>query len=397
MNATKNATEPISKKAAPAKPQPKAQPTTTKKQSKAKPSGSAKNATKLARADDDDADVSEELFKKKQAAEEEKKAKKAAAPAALAKKLEEAQKRNAELREKLEDAEADKEKEYEKGLKEEQEKREKWAEDAEEDEEEEDEEDEAEEKKRIDFMDKKADIAEKHLDEMEEEEAKEEEKGSRAEARHKKHARAMERQAASEDKLNMKLAKELDKVTKQNEKESLEKEYRAFLDHKEKREHRKGRKHGHHHGKHRRHRHHKRREQPKSGGISQLDANALGNALKPLFQNFSMAGRPDVVSRPAVVMNDKPTIVAQPVGAAPAAVNVSRSSSNPKAPQSFEITAPQGQPIQIDAVAPPKPKAPAPKPLVLSGAEHAKGKDMMVYDVTISLVDKQTEEHGSRG
>ena len=81
----------------------------------------------------------------------------------------------------------------------------------------------------------------------------------------------------------MKLAKELEKVTAQNEKEGLQKEYRAFLEHREKREHRKGRKHGHHHGKHRRHRHHQHREEPKAGGISQLDANTLGDALKPLF------------------------------------------------------------------------------------------------------------------
>ena len=66
-------------------------------------------------------------------------------------------------------------------------------------------------------MDKKADIAEKVLDEKEEEAAAEEEKGSRAESRKKKHAKAMLRQAASEDKLNMKLAKELDKVTQKSE------------------------------------------------------------------------------------------------------------------------------------------------------------------------------------
>jgi len=166
---------------------------------------------------------------------------------------------------------------------------------------------------------------------------------------------------------------------------------RAFLDHQSRR------KHGRRHGKHRRHRHHKHRKQPKSGGISQLDADTLGNALKPLFQNFSMAGRPNVVSRPLAVTADKPTIVAQPVGAAPVAANASSNSSNPKAPQSFEITAPQGQPLQIDATSFAKPKAPVPQPLVLSGAEHNKGKDMMVYDVTISLVDKQVEEHGSRG
>lgn len=72
-------------------------------------------------------------------------------------------------------------------------------------------------------MDKKADIAEKHLDEMEEEEEKkkEAEAGSRAESRKKKHAKAMELKAVSEDKLNMKLAKELEKVTAQNEKEGL--------------------------------------------------------------------------------------------------------------------------------------------------------------------------------
>jgi len=110
-----------------------------------------------------------------------------------------------------------------------------------------------------------------------------------------------------------------------------------------------------------------------------------------------MAGRPNIVSRPAVATTPKPTIVARLAGAAPVAVSATRNSSNPKAPQSFEITAPQGQPIQIDASSLAKAKAPVPKPLVLSGAEHAKGKDMMVYDVTISLVDKQVEEHGSRG
>jgi len=250
-------------------------------------------------------------------------------------------------------------------------------------------------------MDKKADIAEKHLDEMEEEEekAKEDGEGSRAESRKKKHAKAVQRKALSEDKLDKKLAKELEKVTAQNEKEGLQKEYRAFLEHREKREHHKGRKHGHHHGKHRRHRHHKHREEPKAktGGISQLDANTLGDALKPLFQNFSIAARQNTVSRPMAVVADKPTIVAQPVGAAPVAVNATSNSSNPNAPQSFEITAPQGRTIQIDASSFAKPKAPAPKPIVLSGAEHAKGKETMVYDVTISLVDKQTEEHGSRG
>ena len=99
----------------------KAHPAAAKKQgqSKSKPSGSAKNATHLAGSDDEDGDVAEEVFKKKKAVDEEKKAKKDAAPKAQAKKLEEAQKRNAELKEKLEDAEADKEKEYEKGLKEE--------------------------------------------------------------------------------------------------------------------------------------------------------------------------------------------------------------------------------------------------------------------------------------
>lgn len=248
-------------------------------------------------------------------------------------------------------------------------------------------------------MDKKADIAEKQLDEMEEEEErkKEEGKGSRAESRKKKHAKAPERKAVSEDKLNEKLAKELEKVTAQNEKEGLQKEYRAFLEHREKREHRRGRKHGHHHGKHRRHRHHQHHEEPKAGGISQLDANTLGNALKPLFQNFSIAARQNVVSRPVAVAADRPTIVAQPIGAAPVAVNTTSNSSNPNAPQSFEITAPQGRTIQIDASSFAKAKAPAPKPIVLSGAEHAKGKETMVYDVTISLVDKQTEEHGSRG
>lgn len=191
--------------------------------------------------------------------------------------------------------------------------------------------------------------------------------------------------------MDMKLAKELEKVTQKRD-EGMAKEYRAFLEHREKREHRRGRKHGHHHGKHRRHRHHERREEPKSGGISQIDANTLGNALKPLVQDFSMAGRPNVVSRPTAAIAGQPNIVAQPV-AAPAP----STPSAPKAPQSFEISAPQGQPIQIDATSLSTPKAPVPKPLVLSGAEHAKGKDMMVYDVTISLVDKQTEEHGSRG
>jgi len=247
-------------------------------------------------------------------------------------------------------------------------------------------------------MDKKADIAEKHLDEMEEEAEKEkEEKGSRAESRKKKHAKAMELKAASEEKLNMKLAKELEKVTAQNEKESLQQEYRAFLESRQKHEHHKGRKHGHHHGKHRKHRHHKHHEQPKAAGISQLDANTLGNALKPLFQNFSIAARENVVSRPVAVNTARPMIIARPIGASPVTVNATSNSSNPNAPQSFEITAPQGQPIQIDATSFAKPKAAVPKPIVLSGAEHAKGKDMMVYDVTISLVDKHTEEHGSRG
>lgn len=113
----------------------------------------------------------------------------------------------------------------------------------------------------------------------------------------------------------------------------------------EKHKHRKSRKHGHHHGKHRRHRHHKRQEQQKSGGISQLDANTLSNALKPLFQNFSMAGRPNVVSKPVIVVGGKPGVVAQPIGAAPVAEKAASNSSSPKAPQSFEITAPQGQPI----------------------------------------------------
>jgi hypothetical protein len=101
-------------------------------------------------------------------------------------------------------------------------------------------------------------------------------------------------------------------------------------------------------------------------------------------------------------MTGQPNIVAQPVPA-PVPVKAPSNSPSSKAPQSFEISAPQGRPIQIDATAFSKPKAPVPKPLVLSGAEQAKGKDMMVYDVTISLVDKQTEdhkqteEHGSRG
>ena len=75
-NVTKNTTEPVEKKAAPVKPEPKAQPAAAKPQgpSKAKQSGTAKSATKLARADDDDADVAEEVFKKKQAKEEEAKA-----------------------------------------------------------------------------------------------------------------------------------------------------------------------------------------------------------------------------------------------------------------------------------------------------------------------------------
>lgn len=65
------------------------------------------------------------MFKKKQTKQDEAKAKKDAAPKARAAKHDEAQKRNSELREKLEDAEVDKEKDYETALKEEKEKREK--------------------------------------------------------------------------------------------------------------------------------------------------------------------------------------------------------------------------------------------------------------------------------
>jgi len=79
-------------------------------------------------------------------------------------------------------------------------------------------------------MDKKADIAEKHLDEMDEEDEKEDEKGSRAESRHRKRAKAAKLAAATDEKLNMKLAKELEKVTVDNEKLKLESDMRSFLD-----------------------------------------------------------------------------------------------------------------------------------------------------------------------
>ena len=102
-----------------------------------------------------------------------------------------------------------------------------------------------------------------------------------------------------------------------------------------------------------------------------------------------MAGRPNIVSKPTVATAGEAHVVAQPVGAAPAAAN---SSSNSSEPQTYEIIAPQGAPIAIDATSFTRPKVPVAQPIALNGAGSNKGKDVMVYDITISLVDKKAEK-----